>query len=111
MPQLGADEGYGVAQRVGPNKGGPQFKSYQVKQRWVISGITKDSAGVPLPFCAVHIFNTYNDTFIGEVVSNSLGEYEFTLDGNVNPKYCVAYLAGSPDVAGTTVNTLVPALI
>jgi hypothetical protein len=101
-----------VAKGTGPNFGGIQLNSQKdkVKQRWVISGITKDSAGTPLPSCVVQLFNTNNDSFIGEVVSDSVGAYAFTLDGNVNPKYAVAYLVGSPDVAGTTVNTLLPIL-
>lgn len=100
------------AQKTGPNFGGIQLNSQKdkVKQRWVISGITKDSTSNPLPFCTVQLFNTNDDTYIGQVISDSVGAYAFTLDGNVNPKYAVAYLAGSPDVAGTTVNTLTPKL-
>jgi len=100
------------AEKTGPNFGGIQLNSQKdkVKQRWVISGITKDSTVAALPNCIVQLFNTNNDTFIAEVVSNSIGYYEFTLDGNVNPKYAVAYLVGSPDVAGTTINTLTPTL-
>lgn len=101
-----------ASQRTGPNYGGVKLNSSKdkVKQKWVISGITKNSSGAPLPFCTVQLFNTNNDTFINEVTSNDIGFYEFTLDGNVNPKYAVAYLVGSPDVAGTTVNTLLPTL-
>lgn len=101
-----------VAQNTGPNFGGIMLNSQKdkVRQRWVISGITKDSTSTPLPFCTVQLFNTNDDTYIGEVISDSVGAYAFTLNGNVNPKYAVAYLVGSPDVAGTTVNTLTPTL-
>jgi hypothetical protein len=44
------------------------------------------------------------------MVSDSSGVFVFTIDGNVNPKYLVAYLSGSPDISGTSVNTLLPTL-
>lgn len=108
----GSSLGMATAGKTGPNFGGIMLNSQKdkVKQRWVISGITKDSTSTPLPFCTVQLFNTNDDTYIGEVTSDSVGAYSFTLDGNVNPKYAVAYLVGSPDVAGTTVNTLTPTL-
>jgi hypothetical protein len=112
-PHFGASSlDMSYAEKTGPNYGGIKLNSQKdkVKQRWIISGITKDSLSAPLPNCTVQLFNTNNDAFIAEVVSNSVGYYEFTLDGNVNPKYAVAYLVGSPDIAGTTVNTLTPTL-
>ena len=42
---------------------------------------------------------------MGLTVSDGGGNYSLSVTPS-NPQYCVAYLAGFPDVAGTTVNTL-----
>lgn len=101
-----------VAEKTGPNFGGTLFNSQKdkVKQQWLITGVTRDSAGATLGNCTVHLFNTINDIEIAEMVSDATGNYSFTIDGNGQQRYAVAYLAGSPDVAGTTVNTLIPVL-
>lgn len=101
-----------VAQKTGPNFGGTLFNSQKdkVKQQWLITGVTRDSAGVALGNCTVHLFNRNSDIEIAEMVSDASGNYSFTIDGNGQQRYAVAYLAGSPDVAGTTVNTLIPVL-
>lgn len=69
-------------------------------------GYTKDSVGVILPGCTVDLFLTISDLKIDQCLSDATGYYEVSSyqDGNM---YIVAYLAGAPDVAGTTVNTLV----
>ena len=54
------------------------------------------------------MFVTGVDAFIATTVSDGSGN--FTLLPPVSgPYYLVAYLAGAPDVAGTTVNTLTAA--
>lgn len=82
----------------------------QVRQRWVISGLTKDSTGALLPNCVVALFRTNDSVLQAVETSNENAEYVFTCDGNVDTRFCVAYKVGSPDVAGTTVNTLLPVL-
>lgn len=74
--------------------------------RRAIYGLTKTSAGVLLPGCTVDLFDTATDTKRDTCVSDASARYEVSayLDG---PFYIVAYLAGTPDVAGTTVNTLI----
>lgn len=73
-----------------------------------LSGVTKDSAGGLLGNCTVDLFVTGVDTFVASTVSDGSGN--FTLLPTVSgPFYLVAYLAGAPDVAGTTVNTLTAA--
>ncbi len=70
-----------------------------------VAGITKDANGNPLGGCTVHLFKTADDSKVAAAISDANGNYSF----NTNPVdlyYVVAYLAGSPDVAGTTVNTL-----
>lgn len=72
-----------------------------------ISGVTRDSAGSPLGSCSVQLYRTINDQVVEEVVSDGSGNYTFSPVGLGQLYYVVAYKQGSPDVAGTTVNTLV----
>lgn len=75
-----------------------------------ISGITKDSTGVVLGSCTVKLFRTVDDLLMETVTSDAVtGAYSFASVGLSETYYVVAYKAGSPDVAGTTVNTLVGA--
>jgi hypothetical protein len=76
----------------------------QVKK---IVGTTRDSAGNPLGSCIVQGFLTATDTFVGQMTSDSGGYFELPTP-YTGAHYVVAYKAGSPDVAGTTVNTLTP---
>lgn len=76
-------------------------------RHYVISGVTKDRAGLVLPACTVKLFRTSDDALTATTLSDaSTGAFSF---GGLNTVayYVVAYKAGSPDVAGTTVNTLV----
>lgn len=75
--------------------------------RWGrITGITKDSAGVALGGCTVHAYRTSTDVEVDQVVSDA-GDGTYSVGVPTDDTYyCVAYLDGSPDVAGTTVNTL-----
>lgn len=73
---------------------------------YVIAGITKDSAGAALPACTVDLFRTADDSKADSVVSDGSGAFEFRAPAPAQNYYLVAYLAGAPDVAGTTVNTL-----
>lgn len=72
-----------------------------------IVGITKDSTGVILGGCVVDLYETAFDVKIASTISDpATGAYEFSgLTSGLN-FYVVAYKAGSPDVAGTTVNSL-----
>ena len=98
-------------------------------KNYTISGQTLDGAGAPLAGCAVHLFYTdavisrfaasggvlpdlsdTSDIEVAEVLSDAGGNYSFIVDspdGAPSAYYIVAYLPGSPDRAGTTVNTLV----
>ncbi|CAB4144987.1 hypothetical protein UFOVP891_61 [uncultured Caudovirales phage] len=73
---------------------------------FAISGVTKDSAGTALAACVVDMFNTVTDVKCDSVTSDAAGVYESRALNGCSPYYAVAYKAGSPDVAGTTVNTL-----
>ena len=72
-----------------------------------ILGVTKDSTSTPLGGVTVSLFLTSTNALLGTTISDGSGNYDFPLFTPVGPFYVVAYKAGSPDVAGTTVNTLV----
>jgi hypothetical protein len=78
-------------------------RSFSTKA-FTITGVTKDSAGAALGSCVVDLFLTNGDIFVATTTSNGSGNYSFGATGG--PYYIVAYKKGSPDVAGTTVDTL-----
>lgn len=82
----------------------------QVRQQWLITGVTKDSTGAALGGCTVTLFKTIDNQPSAITTSDANGVYSFSIDGNSQARFAVSYKAGSPDVAGTTVNTLVPVL-
>jgi hypothetical protein len=83
--------------------------------RYVISGVTRDTAGNPLGGCTVRVFEKMG-LLRAEVVSDANGNYRVDVNGpdaidaesgELLTFQCVAYLPSSPDQAGVTVNTLV----
>lgn len=72
-----------------------------------LNGVTRDNAGAILANCTIHGYWSVDDTYQGETTSNFAGEYCW-VGQYQQAHYLVAYKAGSPDVAGTTVDTLVP---
>lgn len=72
-----------------------------------IFGTTKDGAGAALGGCTVHLFRTVDDVEMGIVVSDGSGNYEFRSASLSTQYYVLAYKPGSPDLAGTTLNTLI----
>ena len=71
-----------------------------------ITGITRDSNGTPLGSVEVHVFRTSDDVEVAQVTSNALGVFSIQVQGGI-AHYIVAYKTGTPDRAGTTLNTLV----
>lgn len=72
-----------------------------------IAGTTRDASGAPLGNCVVDWFNTADDLKFDTTTSDANGLFEFRTAGQPpNAYYLVAYKAGSPDVAGVSVNTL-----
>lgn len=72
-----------------------------------LSGTSRDSSGAVLGFCTVLVFRTQDNRFIGSTTSDALGAWTFPLLQG-GPFFLVEYKAGSPDLAGTSQNTLVP---
>lgn len=84
------------------------FASAGVPPSVKIAGYTKNRYGEIEPLCNVFLFRTSDNVLAGTTVSAASGYYEF-IDPAGQPFYAVAYKDGSPDIAGTTVNTLTPA--
>lgn len=77
-----------------------------------LKGVAVDASDAPLQGVNLQAFRTSDDAFAGyEVQSRSDGSYDLPTNFPGVNHYIVAYLSGSPDRAGTTVNTLVPANI
>jgi hypothetical protein len=73
-----------------------------------IRGRCVDESSNGVSGAVVQGFLTAADQYVGETTADASGNYEL---GTPNPgaaHYIVAYRAGSPDIAGTTVNTLTP---
>lgn len=74
-----------------------------------LRGTCKDASGVAVANAIVQGFVTGTDAYLGEVQGNTDGTYALGVQtSKLTPCYLVAYKAGTPDVAGTTVNTLLP---
>lgn len=101
-----------LLKRVTPSVGGEGMGPFIPAMRpktptyLTLSGVTRDSTGAVLPFCTVRLYRSDNDQFIDMVVSAADGSFTFTTTGPGQFYYEVAYLAGSPDVTGATVDTL-----
>lgn len=75
---------------------------------YFISGVTRDANGNAIGNCIVILFRTADNSIAAITVSDASGNYVIVASQALQ-HYAVAYLAGSPDVFGTTVNTLVGA--
>ena len=75
------------------------------RHRMVFTGQTLNASGAPLGGCTVQLYNTATGLLVDTQVSDSGGNYKVTDPNNV-ACFIVAYLLGSPDVAGTTIDEL-----
>lgn len=74
-----------------------------------LRGLCVDASDVPVANAIVQAFVTATDAFAGEVQANTDGTYVLGVEqSKATAHYLVAYKPGSPDIAGTTVNTLLP---
>lgn len=73
-------------------------------------GVTRDVYGSILGGCTVKCFRTSDDLLISQVVSDAIsGQFTAPTPYYPSTHYLVSYKAGSPDVQGTTPNTLIGA--
>lgn len=81
--------------------------------RWQLAGITRDATGAALGNCRVIVLEVGQQfvqgaPIVAETTSDGSGNY--TIEVPRNTAYqLLCYKAGSPDVAGASVNTLTPA--
>ena len=83
------------------------FRSKTGAKNLTMTGVSRDSAGAILGNCRVMIFTTGDNLFVMETTSDGSGNWSVTLNKS-GPFFLVEYKAGAPDLAGTSVNTLVP---
>ena len=90
----------------GPGAGPRTFVQLDPTERnQVITGTSRDSSGAALAGVTVKLFNSATDVCEQRAVSDAAGGYSFAVD-RTQTYYLVEYKAGSPDVAGTSLNTL-----
>lgn len=68
---------------------------------FTISGTSRDSTGATLGGCEVRVFDGSNN-FVGQTTSNGSGAWSLSVPTNSGPFWVRYYLAGSPNVGGTT---------
>ena len=96
--------------------GRPEFTSGAIT-KVVFTGVTRDVNGAILASCLVKLFKTAagsypgtKDQLLDETTSNpTTGAFTVMSPYYPDAHYLVSYRAGSPDVQGTTVNTLIGA--
>ena len=79
-----------------------------MNSRFGIAGTTRDQYGSAIVSCTVKLFRTSDDSLVSQIVSDATtGAYLLSTQYYPDTHYVVAYKAGSPDIAGATVNTLI----
>ena len=84
------------------------YRSPGVTKNNFITGVTRDSTGTPVGNCSLDLYLTGADMIAQQGLSDASGNFTFNNPGS-GPFYIVAYKVGAPDLAGTTVNTLIAA--
>ena len=97
--QDGRDGGQYEDPEYGP---GGSFRPYFIVGQVVSAGLT------PVGGANVQGFLTASDVTCGQITTDSNGNYQLPTIYVGQAHYLVAYLPGSPDTAGTTVDTLIP---
>lgn len=101
---LGLDAGNSGLIEISP------YGETSVYRPWFIRGRCLDQSSAPVAGAIVQGFLTSNDLFVAETVADDSGYYQLGTPYFGLNHFLVAYKPGSPDIAGTTVNTLQPAL-
>jgi hypothetical protein len=84
------------------------FRTSKAHAKWMLTGQTRDSSDVAVPNAEVHLFTTGDDRLVEEMFSDGSGNFIFTQIPGNGIYYIVGYKVGTPDIAGTTINTLTP---
>ncbi len=75
---------------------------------YTVTGTTRNSRGGILPSVVVSLFTTSTEALISTTTADTNGSFAFTSLASNGPVFMVGYLSGTPDVAGTTLNNIVP---
>ena len=75
--------------------------------RYGIIGVTRDVYGAPLGGVLVKLFRLSDDEKMDQIVSDPSGNYLVSTPWYPDPHYLVMYKQGSPDVFGSSPNTLI----
>jgi hypothetical protein len=97
-PAVGIDEGVDHNQAV-------PFTRVLGSLNTTLSGVSRDATGATLANCQVLIFRTEDKSLVGETTSDASGNWSILIMKG-GPFFFVEYKAGSPDVFGTSKNTL-----
>lgn len=100
---------FGNGQEGGDYFEPPSAVGFGTQSTKFLKGTTFDSTSAVLAGAIVQGFVTVTDIFVGQVTSNSDGTFILPTANLASVQhYVVAYKSGSPDVAGTSSNTLLP---
>lgn len=77
--------------------------------RFGIQGVTRNVWNAPLGGVLVKLFRTSDDMKVDQIVSDPQGNYLVSTPYYPDAHYLVQYKVGSPDVFGSSVNTLIGA--
>jgi hypothetical protein len=81
-----------------------------VNSRYGVEGVTRDVYGTPIGGCTVKLYRTLTDELVSATISEaSTGAFLASTPYYPETHYLVSYKAGSPDLSGTSVNTLIGA--
>jgi hypothetical protein len=87
----------------------PNYEGHVKQRNYVVTGVTKDSAGSPLGGVTVEVFESVSNVYRGGAVSDATsGVYTVFVNGPDTGLtfYARADLAGAPERAGTTVEVM-----
>lgn len=93
-------------------RGFQELDPYFPEQNLRVMGVTRDAAGNPLAGCNVYLISfALGNVILANSTSDANGNYTLFTDKTLSQApdstwMVVAYLPGSPDRAGVTVNTL-----
>lgn len=73
-----------------------------------IAGTVRDQYGTPVANAAVKLFRTSDDSLVHSTTSGPDGAYLVQTPHYGEAHYLITYKTGTPDIFGTSVNTLLP---
>lgn len=105
---VGGDGGISQNNFLAPTKWGPIWEQGGANGRLGFVGITRDAYGSPLPNCTVRCFRVSTDELVSKVTSDPTTGYYIATTPYNDAHFLVVHSAAG-DVAGASVNTILPA--